>query len=1417
MIRILLILILLLPTIVGAQTLKPNYRVHVSDSPITLEVGDIQSKWNALKPDPTVFFNQHVYALIQFDSIPTSAQKVELNELGINLLNYIPNYAWIAEINLTFDPTHLTQPSIRSISKIDPLWKQSTELREGTVPDHAKREGNKVLCDVNFLMELTPEAQSALLAQFSIELIGRTALSSAFQVEGGLQNMRDLAEHPMVQFIDFAQPELQLEYESAIQTDVQNSRTTFISDNPGMGYYFSGLGVKAAIDEGGNVDSLENPNFRSRLDRTFESGTSVSGHKTGCILRAGGAGNIDPRERGVAFKSELFSGGMTGNNYGNAINNTLRIVSHSYGWGCSSNNTTYNGTSQNYDFLIRTNPTFMVSFSAGNEGSSNCYAGLAGYGNITGIQKMGKNLSIIGSVMHDDNLAGFSSRGPAKDGRILPNVCSPGIGGTSYASPNYTGTFVILNQAYQFHNFGTVPNSGLLKSIIMNSADDMLTAGPDFQTGYGKVNARRAYDIIRLGQHFQGTVNQGTTNTHTIVVPPNAKEVKVMVYWVDWEAASGITTRTIVNNLDMVLVDPTAQSYQPWVLNPTFGQATLANPAVRATDSLNNVEQVTILNPIAGNYQLSVTGFAVPQGPQAYFVNYDIIYDDIVVIHPHGGEKFVTAGEETIRWDAFGNSTSFDLLYTIDNGLTWDTIVSDLDSNRRHYDWVIPAHATNLAKVKVIRNANEGTSIAPFTIFGQPSGLDLMWSCADSSLFMWNAQQDVDGYVVYKIVGDFMDSIDYTTSTSIVLNNLSLTESEYVSVAGYKNGITGRRLIAIERAPTNLNCLENDAALIEIVSPQTVIPSCMAANVPLKVLVQNPGVNTITNIPIAYRLDGGTPVLDTIQTTVPTGQYVEFSFANPPVLTGNHLLEVWTQFPSESNFSNDTVADSIHVYTGTSMSLPLVQTFDNFTNCGTAWNCEAENCLLQQGWTNLQNLNHDDIDWRTLNFATATANSGPSGDHTSGSGRYLYLEGSTCYNKEAILHGPCIDLTGTNQPTLSFWYHAYGSSIGELHVDIIADGQLHEDVIDPIIGEQGDLWLNLVVDLSPFVGQKIVPVIKGSTGGSFTSDLAIDDINIFTGPVANYSVSDTFICNNMNQIVTLNNTSSNANSYAWSISPNTFTYEAGTSSTSFAPQVSFNAVGTYTVQLIATNASGTDTVINVDQIEVWNSTPDPIILSDLQGNCELIVPTPTTTDNCDGTLLGVTSDPTTFSEAGNYVITWNFTNAAGNSVSATQTVVIDAIDVSTSVMDDTVLSANNTNADSYQWIDCLNGNAPLLGETSANFYPTSNGEYAVVITENGCTDTSACEVIAIIGVDEFYGEGFEIYPNPTSGMLTINYATEQSHVKIQVFNVLGQLVDDKTLYNIDLISLNLEGENGFYTIRIVDTYGIHSHKIIKQD
>ncbi|MFK7784410.1 MAG: T9SS type A sorting domain-containing protein, partial [Crocinitomicaceae bacterium] len=148
---------------------------------------------------------------------------------------------------------------------------------------------------------------------------------------------------------------------------------------------------------------------------------------------------------------------------------------------------------------------------------------------------------------------------------------------------------------------------------------------------------------------------------------------------------------------------------------------------------------------------------------------------------------------------------------------------------------------------------------------------------------------------------------------------------------------------------------------------------------------------------------------------------------------------------------------------------------------------------------------------------------------------------------------------------------------------------------------------------------------------------------------------------------------------------------------------------------------------------------------------------------------------------------------------------------------DVTISANNLNADTYQWIDCLNGNAIVPGATNASFSPTSNGEYAVIITENGCTDTSACTVVSVIGLTEFDHLNFTIYPNPTTGEITLSYDAMESSVRIEVSNLLGQIVHNKTLYNTQNISLNIPGESGVYTVRVFDSSGVHSHKIIKRE
>lgn len=1402
-------------TVFGQERIN-NYSIYVSSAPIRIE-NKIGNNWDKIKSNKQSKFNEVLYLLVQFNDIPSTEKKEYLKHQGIELLDYIPNFAWIAKVDPNLELEDLLAANVRNISKVKSDWKMSDGMRSLIVPEQSGTLANTKV-RVLFWKEKNGFDYSEIIKEFIPNILSENLKQSWIEIESPLSSIIELANHPLVQFIEFIEPPVELD---GIKEERERAISTYISENPGKNYYFDGTGVKIGVDEGGIVDTLQNPNFRNRIDRNYEGG-NVSGHKTGVSLRMGGAGNINPLERGNAFGAEVFSGLSNAE----AATNGVIIINRSYGWGCPSSTQTYSSASANYDNYVRTNPTNMITHSAGNAGSSNCYANASGWGNITGMAKMAKNIFDVGSSNNDGDLTGFSSRGPAKDGRILPHIVAPGPGGTSHASPNLGGVFGQLNQAYRFHNGGVIPNSGLLKAVLLNTADDMLNPGPDYKTGYGHVNARRAYEVIRQGQFQSSTISQSESNNHMITVPVNVKEVKVLVYWVDWEATSGITTRALVNDIDMVLQDPTTYNFMPWVLNPALDSLTLNDTAVRAIDTLNNAEQVTIDNPISGNYQLTVSGTMIPIGPQEYFLTYEFVYDDIFVTHPHGGEKFVPGETERIRWDACDSILNFDLSYSIDNGTSWNSIATAISPGTRYYDWSIPTSITNQALVRVNRGSTQGESDTSFNILAQPSNLEHIWTCADSSFFKWDAFNNADGYIVYRIVGDYMDSIAYTTSTSIVLNGLSLSETEYISIAVVQNSVISRRIIAIEREPIDLNCNLNDLGALQILSPGTAnVPSCMTGTAgEIKILIHNWGVNIVDSIPVAFRINGGVVSHDTLFSSIPVSGNYSFTFSSPPnMVIGTNLVEAWTEFSGDNIFINDTAVVSVVIYSSNGNAAALTQNFDSFTNCGTSWNCELENCLMQNGWYNLPNGAGDDIDWRTHVNGTATGNTGPSGDHTTGSGKYLYLEGSgPCINSTARLYSPCLDMTGINQAEMSFWYHAFGSGIGELHVDAIADGVLYEDLIAPLIGQQGNLWINQTVDISQFTGQLLVVVIRGSTGGGFYSDLAIDDINISTSPIANFNTSKTQVCSS--DIVATINNSLYGTSYEWSFQPNTFTYLAGTNSSHTNPMVNFNAPGYYTVQLIATNSIGSDTLTYPNYIYVWDDAP---LLSPINSFCNYDSVEIFSNNNgqpvdyyLNGSIVNSSSDSShlflTANDSDSVYVSYDVNS---DCTLFSDTLFIDLIDVENgAVLNGTELSAVAIGA-SYQWLDCNNNYAPILGETNQSYFPTIDGEYAVQVAKNGCIDTSECieYVNPSNSLVDYNWESLAFYPNPTSKYLTIDLGKAQSKVTIKINNILGKIMNKTTFENTSIINLELSGETGVYLIEISAENKSRVIRVIKKD
>ena len=146
----------------------------------------------------------------------------------------------------------------------------------------------------------------------------------------------------------------------------------------------------------------------------------------------------------------------------------------------------------------------------------------------------------------------------------------------------------------------------------------------------------------------------------------------------------------------------------------------------------------------------------------------------------------------------------------------------------------------------------------------------------------------------------------------------------------------------------------------------------------------------------------------------------------------------------------------------------------------------------------LEQDTNDDGDWLLKQGQTPSFNTGPLGDHTTGSGTYFYVESSAPNfpGKQFISYTPTFDVSATPGKVLSFWYHMFGPAMGELEVAII-DVTGNYIFIDAYNGDQGMAWNLGYYPIDSFNLQHDFKIaFVGNTGTSYTSDICIDDIMI---------------------------------------------------------------------------------------------------------------------------------------------------------------------------------------------------------------------------------------------------------------------------------------------------------------------------------
>ncbi|MDP2897070.1 MAG: S8 family serine peptidase [bacterium] len=255
-------------------------------------------------------------------------------------------------------------------------------------------------------------------------------------------------------------------------------------------------------------------------------------------------------------------------------------------------------------------------------------------------QEVAKNILTVGSaadigggyeVPADVVITYLSSFGPTDDGRIKPDLVGNGEQvfstvssadddygygtGTSMAAPNVAGSLnLLLERHSQLMGTENPMWASTLKAIAVHTADEAGSfAGPDYRHGWGLLNARKAVQLINADfdseslAHIKEVVLMDGEFIEFPVVSNGSQPLRVTICWTD-PAGDPPTPAVdppdpmLVNDLDLRIVRG-ATTYRPWILNPGNRNAA----ATTGDNFRDNVEQVHIANPTAGEYLVRVT------------------------------------------------------------------------------------------------------------------------------------------------------------------------------------------------------------------------------------------------------------------------------------------------------------------------------------------------------------------------------------------------------------------------------------------------------------------------------------------------------------------------------------------------------------------------------------------------------------------------------------------------------------------------------------------------------------------------------------------------------------------------------------------------------------------------------------------
>ena len=437
----------------------------------------------------------------------------------------------------------------------------------------------------------------------------------------------------------------------------KSTRANFLNSGGGLGLNLNGQTMTAYVWDGGATLPTHNE-FGGRVSINDGVTTIVAGsnnsqhanHVTGTIVAAGSV----PAAKGMAFQANAKTNEWTNDlaEATTAAASGMLISNHSYGWATRNSAGTvliaawrfgaYESIARDWDNLMFNAPYYLMVKSAGNDGGDNT-ANTSPLGGFTNLDKLtgagtAKNSLLIANAndavisgtgaLTSVTINGSSSQGPTDDLRIKPDLAGNGTSvystatltnpvtpltnssygnatGTSMASPNVTGTLLLLQQHYK-NVTGNFMRAATLKGLALHTADDAGAVGPDAIFGWGLLNAKFAAETItKNGTNAiiqENTLNNGGSYTLSVT----SDGVNPLIASISWTDPAGVAyagstanigTAKLINDLDIRVTNSSGTSFPYRLLT--------ANTNGLGDNTKDPYERISIAGA-AGTYTITV-------------------------------------------------------------------------------------------------------------------------------------------------------------------------------------------------------------------------------------------------------------------------------------------------------------------------------------------------------------------------------------------------------------------------------------------------------------------------------------------------------------------------------------------------------------------------------------------------------------------------------------------------------------------------------------------------------------------------------------------------------------------------------------------------------------------------------------------